>query len=343
MYKSVTLKADNGVEIIKLLSENINSSIEKENNEYCVSIPEELGSGHVKAINFDNGVSVIEADMLVNKSFRIQFKKDKLNPLVLLFNTESAIVHSDSSEDKKNTIERFESLMFSNDMKDHNSLMISKGKPTSFIKIFVNRKEFEKKLDEFVDNMSTDLESLFKDVNGVNFFNYKGHYTLDISEAIDAIKNCETEGLVRSLFIEAKTYEILTLHFQQYTDDLNDPEKRQILRRSTIDKIEEAATLIKDDLATNFSVNQLAKKVGVNQNTLQSGFRHLFSSSVSDYIREKRIAKAKELIESTDLNITEITYAVGINSRSYFSKLFKEKYKLSPNEYLKQVRKDRSA
>lgn len=343
MYKSVSLTASNGVEIIKLLSEKLNTDIEKENNEYCVSIPEELGSGHVKAINFDNGISVIEADMLLNKSFRIRFKKDKLNPLVLLFNTESAVTHRNSSTAKKKKIERFESLMFSNDMKDHNTLMIQKDKPTSFLKIYINRKDFEEKLEEHVDNMNHDLETLFRDVNGVNLFSYSGHYTLAISEAIDAIKNCDTEGLVRSLFIEAKTYEILTLHFMQYSDDLNDPKKRQILRRSTIEKIEEAATLVKNDIATNFSVNQLAKEVGLNQNTLQSGFQHLFNCSVNDYIKEKRIARAKELIENSDLNITQITYSIGINSRSYFSKLFKEKYNLSPNEYLKQVRKDRSA
>ena len=55
------------------------------------------------------------------------------------------------------------------------------------------------------------------------------------------------------------------------------------------------------------------------------------------------IIKAKELIENTGLNITEITYSIGINSRSYFSKLFKEKYKLTPKECLDQVRKDKTA
>lgn len=343
MYKSVTLTATNGVDIINLLSNKLNLPIDKINNEYSVSLPEDLGSGHVKAINFDNGISVVEADMLLNKSFRIRFKKDKINPLVLLFNTESSIIHSNSATEKTNIIERFETLMFSNDMKDYNTLILSKGNPTSFIKIYINRKEFEEKLQEFVDNMSADLESLFRDVNGVNLFTYKSHYSLDISEALDTIKNCDDEGLVRSLFIEAKTYEILTLHFKQYTDDHNTPEKRQILRRSTIEKIEHAATLIKNDLATNYSVNQLAKRVGLNQNTLQTGFQHLFNSSVSHYIRNKRIAKAKELIETTDLNITEITYSVGINSRSYFSKLFKEKYKVTPKEYLKQTRKGQSA
>lgn len=343
MYKSATAKADNGVDIIELLSNKLGASITKENNEYCIDIPDELGSGHLKAIQFDNGISVIEADMLLNKSFRIKFKKNELNPLVLLFNTESSIQHMNSATEKKVKIERFESVMFSNDMKDYNTLLITKNKPTSFIKIFINRKAFENKLDEFEETIDPNLVTIFKDVNGVNLFIYKGQYSLNISEAIDSIKNCETDGLVRSLFIEAKTFEILTLHFQQYTDDLNNPKKREILRRSTVSKIEKASTLIKEDLTHDFSVNELASKVGLNQNTLQTGFQQLYKSSVNDYIRSKRINKAKELIESTNLNISEITYAVGINSRSYFSKLFKAKYKLTPSEFMNQVRQDKTA
>lgn len=343
MYKSATVKANDSIDIINLLSEKLEVPVHKENNEYCIDIPEDLGSGHLKAIKFDNGISIIEADLLLNKSFRIKFKKDTLNPLILLFNVESPIQHVVSSSSEKSKIDRFESLMFSNDMKDYNTLLIAKNKPSSFIKIYINRKDFEKKLKKFEDTISTELETLFKDVNGVNLFSYKGHYSLGISEAIDAIKNCETDGLVRSLFVEGKTYEILTLHFQQYMDDLNDPKKRQILRRATVNKIEKAAMLIKEDLTHDYSVNKLAKEVGLNQNTLQTGFQQLFNSSVNDYIRSKRITKAKSLIETTDLNISEITYAVGINSRSYFSKLFKEKYKLTPKAYLNQVRKNRTA
>jgi len=64
------------------------------------------------------------------------------------------------------------------------------------------------------------------------------------------------------------------------------------------------------------------------------GFKQLYGKSVNQYIRDVRIEMAKVLIETSDLNITEITYAIGINSRSYFSKLFKERYSLSPKQYL---------
>ena len=57
----------------------------------------------------------------------------------------------------------------------------------------------------------------------------------------------------------------------------------------------------------------------------------------------KGFAGAKELLLNTDLNITEITYKIGINSRSYFSKLFKEKYGMSPKVFQNKNREDSGA
>ncbi|MDX1318460.1 MAG: AraC family transcriptional regulator, partial [Xanthomarina gelatinilytica] len=39
------------------------------------------------------------------------------------------------------------------------------------------------------------------------------------------------------------------------------------------------------------------------------------------------------LIKNTDMNISEVVYTIGLTSRSYFSKIFKEKYNCSPKDY----------
>ena len=116
-------------------------------------------------------------------------------------------------------------------------------------------------------------------------------------------------------------------------------QKRKILRQNTVDKIEEASTIIENEIDTLGSIMNLASRVGVNQNTLQEGFNHLYKKSVNQYIRDVRLHKAKVLMENSDFNITEITYKIGINSRSYFSKLFKEKYGVSPKQYITINRK----
>ena len=67
--------------------------------------------------------------------------------------------------------------------------------------------------------------------------------------------------------------------------------------------------------------------------TLQEGFKLMHGTTVSDYIRAVRVEKAEELIKTSDLNISEVVYSVGFTSRSYFSKIFRQKYNCSPKEY----------
>ena len=55
--------------------------------------------------------------------------------------------------------------------------------------------------------------------------------------------------------------------------------------------------------------------------------------TVTEYIREVRIKKAEDLLKNTDMNISQVVYTIGLTSRSYFSKIFKEKYNCSPKDY----------
>ena len=52
-----------------------------------------------------------------------------------------------------------------------------------------------------------------------------------------------------------------------------------------------------------------------------------------EYTNNYRLEKASALLSSTDKSIMEISLDVGFNSVSYFNKLFKNKYKLTPKEF----------
>lgn len=54
-----------------------------------------------------------------------------------------------------------------------------------------------------------------------------------------------------------------------------------------------------------------------------------------EYLINIRLKKSKELIETTDLPIGEISKMVGIEDQNYFSRLFKRKYGVSPMNYKK--------
>ncbi len=325
------------VDVVKDIAKRLGVDYEEENNEVCVDIPEHIGTGNIKAIAFSHGMGMINLDMRLKEEVRFELNQSLVQPLEIIFNSESAFTHEFDGKGKVQEIRHLESAILSCNSRHGNVITLPANEPICFFNLEINRKHFEEKIESFLPDMNAELEALFRDVNGVNLFFYKGHYSLDIAKCIEESNECEHTGFTKSVFIEGKCYEILAHHLRQYLDDLTDPDKRKILRQATVEKIEAAAEIINSELEHMDNILALARRVGLNQNTLQSGFQHLFGLSVNQYIKNARLEMAKNLMETTGLNITEITYKIGINSRSYFSKLFKERYAMTPKQYLKKL------
>jgi len=338
MAIKTTLKHDSIKDLMLQLSKKLNVVHDEDNNELCLELPKKVGDGYFRAIEFDFGVSIILADFLLKEKMILTFEKEKLNPLKFLFNLDTPIqfITNENEED----INKLECVMFSAGINEAQTLQFKKNKATTFYYVQINRKIFEEKIEQFEEDMSDNLETLFRDLNGINKFYYKSYFSLDIAGLIEDFKTCELTDFMQSVFLEGKTYEVIMKYLQLYTDNNNGDNKHKLLRQSTRLKIEKAVSIIKNELEVRTTVNALAKRVGLNQNTLQSGFKQLFSNSVNEYIRDHKIEYAKDLLENSALNITEITYKIGISSRSYFSKLFKERYGLTPKQYITQSRKN---
>ena len=331
-------KAENGHDIVNAIADKFNCEAEVDANEQCVNLPESIGSGHVRSVSFDYGFSIVDIDFLLKNKIKLIFEEQVINPLYILFNLDSTVSHEFSSNNSKNTIKLLECLMGCSTTKEYQTLILKKGSPNTIFLLIINRKLFEPKIESFVEDMDEKIELLFRDVNGINHFEHKNFFTLEISKLIEELKNCDLSDFMKSTYLEGKAYEILTRHLENYINDSNDPEGKALLRNSTIKKIKNAVEIIESELEIRINVNALAKKVGLNQNTLQNGFKILFKKSVNEYIQHQKLERAKDLLENSTLNITEITYKIGINSRSYFSKIFKDKFGITPNQYLSQSR-----
>ncbi|WP_127138782.1 helix-turn-helix domain-containing protein [Flagellimonas oceanensis] len=326
-------------QIIEDLSDNFKVDVEEDNNEFCVRIPKKIGSGFIKGTHFEHGVGVLEFDCQLNEELILEHQKGLVHPLKLIFNRESTIYQQFDETDELNEINKLESAILSSTPQNNHIFTLPADQPLCIYSLEINRKLFEDKISEFLGEMNEDLMTLFRDVNGTQLFFHKGHYSLEIAKFLEEFTECDLTHFMKTVYQEGKAYEILSHQLQQYLDDMNGEGGQKILRQATLSKIEKAAEIIQDELNRLDNIVSLAKRVELNQNTLQQGFKKLYKVSVNEYIRNYRIEKAKELLENTDMNISEISYKIGINSRSYLSKLFKEKYGVSPKEYHNQLKK----
>ena len=99
--------------------------------------------------------------------------------------------------------------------------------------------------------------------------------------------------------------------------------------------INKATDYIEKNLDTPLSVKQLCTDLYVSKNYLYESFGGYFGKTVNEYITDRRIEAAKELLESKGKSVTDAADAVGIYNYTYFSRLFKKKVGMTPSEYKK--------
>lgn len=83
---------------------------------------------------------------------------------------------------------------------------------------------------------------------------------------------------------------------------------------------------------SNLSVEDLGADMGLSRVQLYRKVKALTGSTPVDLIRKARLAKARELLQSTDLTVSEVAYKVGFTTPSYFTKCFKDEYGRVPGD-----------
>ncbi|WP_170110192.1 hybrid sensor histidine kinase/response regulator transcription factor [Flavilitoribacter nigricans] len=81
----------------------------------------------------------------------------------------------------------------------------------------------------------------------------------------------------------------------------------------------------------NYGISELCADLAISRTQLHRKLKALTGKSTSFVIRTIRLQKAMELLENSDLNVSEIGYAVGFSNRSHFTTAFKEEFGKAPS------------
>lgn len=103
--------------------------------------------------------------------------------------------------------------------------------------------------------------------------------------------------------------------------------------RSQIAMVREAEALILGDLAKRIPAKVLADRFGVSESSFKFYMKGILGDSYLNYFRKKRMEKAAELLESTNLKVIEVASAVGYENQGKFAKVFADAYGVSPLEF----------
>lgn len=86
---------------------------------------------------------------------------------------------------------------------------------------------------------------------------------------------------------------------------------------------------------SDLTIDEFARELNMGRTVFYQKLKAIIGLSPVDFIRDMRVKRAKQLIDSGEYNVSTVAYMTGFNDPKYFSKCFKKQYGMSPSEYYK--------
>lgn len=319
------------------LQSEIGGTLAKSTTECKLEIKNELASGSIRSILLEDGISVLEFDILASETIKISIDALLATHVNFMYCSKGKLSHAfhkdtekDSNPDQIiNNIDAFQTSIVANIISGQNIIFIEKDVQTVATMISVNTEGSKN------SQWSNSLKDAFISEKTDDYL-YIGSYNLKIAESIKQLQSIQQEGLVRELLTKGIVNVILALEIEHHNKDIENLDMEPTsLTKMEINSIATLTEYINEYPDLDHKVENLSDRIGLSAAKLQEGFKFQHGLTVCEYIRSVRLTKSEDLIINTDLNISEIVYTVGFTSRSYFSKIFKERFDCTPSDYKK--------
>lgn len=100
--------------------------------------------------------------------------------------------------------------------------------------------------------------------------------------------------------------------------------------------VQDVSAYLQEHYAEEITLEEVASHFHISKSSLTSNFKNITGLTINEYIRVYRVRKAKTLLLQTNLSITEIASQTGFGNVTYFERVFKVFYEMSPLKFRKQ-------
>ncbi|WP_324171842.1 AraC family transcriptional regulator [Sulfurimonas sp.] len=151
------------------------------------------------------------------------------------------------------------------------------------------------------------------------------------------IFNSQYSGGLNKIFLQSKVLEIFLNEFNHLQLESNTPKNIGKVKFSSydIEAIHKAKEIMLNNIQNPPSIKELSRSVALNDFKLKIGFKNIFNTSPYKMIHEHRMLKAKHLLETSEMNVSEIANKIGYKFVHNFSKVFLQKFGVRPKDLMK--------
>ncbi|MFV8224332.1 helix-turn-helix transcriptional regulator [Christiangramia aquimixticola] len=331
--KTYHLEINDVDDFIPALAEKFDIEYSEHIGEFSLIIPDKVGDGNIRGINFPNGIGLYTYHLTFRENIAMRISHPAIKPIRFIYCTNGELQSSFNDDEEAKNIESHQYLIAAPESNETQNFYFKKDVEVILCYLEIDRLKFQQYFSFDLHELEPIFYKLFSDIKANDRICKTGSISLKTAEIIKEIKNCDLTGFPRINFIGAKSLEILSFMLNRFKKQDQKIQER-VLREKDRKAVQAAVDYLDSNIAQSCTVNELAQIAGVNTNKLQEGFQRMYGKTVNEYIRDIRLTKALDMLSSGNKNVSEVVYELGLSSRSYFSKIFKEKYGVSPRKVL---------
>lgn len=339
MLKRLTMNIESSYDILINFQKEFGGKITEQWGEYLLNLNTKAVFGDIRYINFSNGIHLIDFNLCFSENVMLRAHSDNYNPLQFFYCLHGRCEHKFKNDKQYNKISQFESIIISRKEGEASFFHFLKDEKLRLNLIQVERKKFLKFRKNSISQLNEELFRVFLDTDNENNFAHYNVTNLSMADQIEKLHDKSLDGLAKVLLLEGLVHQILYQHITVHEKALSYNLPKTNLLKKELKIIRQLSKKIIDQPSKNYNLADISLQSGLSQVKLQEGFKLLFAKTVTEFIRHVRLEKAKHMLDRTDYNISQIVYSIGFSSRSYFSKIFREKYSISPSKYKNRLKK----
>lgn len=326
----------NTIDMLKRLAVKTDSLINQNYGSAVMIWNKNLGDGITRAFEILPGLSVIIYDVDLKEDFRITKDESEADTLYLLYCMEGNILHKFGDEKSYENILEKQNVILHGKPELTNDIILPAKTRIRLSVIYVIKNLLDSH-DFKGGYLSSGLEELFDFIGPDRPYRYFGPLNSKIAHYAKQLYVGKNIDFVSRLLMEASVLHLLANQISSHLKPEPKTQTKRKLSTKELKKVLDLGNHIVNNLDKNYSMPDYKAYAGMSSAKIQTGFRYYFGETINTFIRNARMAKTKDLIETTNLNFSEISYMVGISSRSYFSKEFQNFYGVTPSEYRRSI------
>ncbi|UZO82271.1 AraC family transcriptional regulator [Aquimarina sp. ERC-38] len=331
----IQLKEHNLKELLKKIAEQLGGKLMRSGNTYIFKVDNEKAKGCITGHVLSPGLDALIYDITFFKETKFDIDETFMNPIYFLFFLEGQIIHQFKNGKQSHLLEAYNNIILHSPKDKRNFTTVAPGVHIKMSDIHVLKKQIKKNQRGSLYYLTEALKQMFADFNTDKIYDYKGLLSGQTANYLKLLIENDKKGVVGKLFVEASILNILSSQIGGYEAYQKDNPTIDSISKKELSKILYICDFIVDNLSEKISIDKLTKLSGLSPVKLQAGFKYLYKQSVYEYIRDVRLETAMNLISNTNLTLSEITYLIGLSSRSYFTRIFKERYNILPKDFKK--------